>query len=56
MRYKLGAEREAKAIANLFKAKSLTGNQATETEVTKHLSQAKFIHLATHGLFDDIQG
>ncbi|AKG20929.1 CHAT domain-containing protein [Calothrix sp. 336/3] len=51
-----GAEREAKAIANLFKAKSLTGNQATETEVTKRLSQAQFIHLATHGLFDNVQG
>jgi CHAT domain-containing protein/tetratricopeptide (TPR) repeat protein len=51
-----GAELEANAIANLFKAKPLTGNQATETEVTKRLSQAKFIHLATHGLFNDIQG
>jgi CHAT domain-containing protein/Flp pilus assembly protein TadD len=51
-----GAEQEANAIANLFKTQSLIGNQATETEVTKRLSQAKFIHLATHGLFDDIQG
>jgi tetratricopeptide (TPR) repeat protein len=51
-----GAELEANAIAKLFKTQSLIGNQATETEVTKRLSQAKFIHLATHGLFDDIQG
>ncbi|NJO28954.1 MAG: tetratricopeptide repeat protein [Richelia sp. SL_2_1] len=51
-----GAELEAKAIAKLFKTQSLTGNQATETEVTKRLSQARLIHLATHGLFDDIQG
>jgi CHAT domain-containing protein len=51
-----GAELEANAIAKLFKTQSLIGNQATETEVTKRLSQAKFIHLATHGLFDNIQG
>jgi CHAT domain-containing protein/tetratricopeptide (TPR) repeat protein len=51
-----GAEKEAKAIASLFKTQSLIGNQATESEVTKRLSQAKFIHLATHGLFDNIQG
>ncbi|BAZ40686.1 TPR repeat-containing protein [Calothrix sp. NIES-4101] len=51
-----GAELEANAIAKLFKTQSLIGNQATETEVTKRLSQAQFIHFATHGLFDDIQG
>ncbi|AFY31639.1 CHAT domain-containing tetratricopeptide repeat protein [Calothrix sp. PCC 7507] len=51
-----GAEREAKAIANLFKTQSLIGERATETEVTQRLSQAQFIHLATHGLFDNIQG
>ncbi|MEA5574026.1 CHAT domain-containing tetratricopeptide repeat protein [Calothrix sp. UHCC 0171] len=51
-----GAELEANAIAKLFKTQSLIGNQATETEVTKRLFQAQFIHFATHGLFDDIQG
>jgi CHAT domain-containing protein/tetratricopeptide (TPR) repeat protein len=51
-----GAEQEANAIANLFKTQFLTGNQATETEVTKRLSQARLIHLATHGLFDNTQG
>ena len=51
-----GTEREAKAIAKLFKTQSLTGNQATETEVTQRLPQARLIHLATHGLFDDVQG
>jgi CHAT domain-containing protein/uncharacterized protein HemY len=51
-----GAELEANAIAKLFKTQSLIGNQATETEVTKRLSQARLIHLATHGLFNDIQG
>jgi CHAT domain-containing protein/Flp pilus assembly protein TadD len=51
-----GAEREAEAIAKLFKTQALTGNQATETEVTQRLPQARLIHLATHGLFDDVQG
>ncbi|BAY81591.1 TPR repeat-containing protein [Calothrix parasitica NIES-267] len=51
-----GAEREAKAIAKLFGAKALTGNQATETLVTQRLSQARLIHLASHGIFDDVQG
>ena len=51
-----GAEREAKAIAKLFGAKPLIGNQATETQVTQRLSQARLIHLASHGIFDDVQG
>ena len=51
-----GAEKEAKAIAKLFKTQALTGNQATETKVTQRLPQARLIHLATHGLFDNVQG
>ena len=51
-----GAEREAKAIAKLFKTQALIGNQATETEVTQRLPQARLIHLATHGFFDNVQG
>ncbi len=50
------AEEEAKAIAKLFKTQALIGNQATEMEVTQRLPQARFIHLATHGIFDDVQG
>ncbi len=51
-----GAELEAKAIGKLFGAKPLIGNQATETEVTQRLPQARLIHLASHGIFDDVQG
>ncbi len=51
-----GAELEAKAIGELFGAKPLIGNQATETEVTQRLPQARLIHLATHGIFDSVQG
>ena len=51
-----GAETEAKAIASLFNTKPLIGNQATEREIVKRLPQAQIIHLATHGIFNDIQG
>ncbi|HBK63720.1 MAG TPA: Fis family transcriptional regulator, partial [Cyanobacteria bacterium UBA11166] len=50
------AEAEAKAIASLFKTQALTGNQATETVVVEKMQQAKIVHLATHGLLDDIRG
>lgn len=51
-----GAEKEARAIANFFQTQFLTGNQASEAEVTKRLSKARLIHLATHGLFDEFRG
>ncbi|MBD2358130.1 tetratricopeptide repeat protein [Tolypothrix sp. FACHB-123] len=51
-----GAEKEAKAIANLFKIQPLLGKQATESTVVQRLPQAQIIHFATHGLFDDIRG
>ena len=50
------AETEAKAIASLLKTQPLIGNQATETVVVEKMQQAKLIHLATHGLLDDIRG
>jgi CHAT domain-containing protein/Tfp pilus assembly protein PilF len=51
-----GAEKEVKAIANLFKTQPLIGKQATESTVVQRLPQAQIIHFATHGLFDDIRG
>ncbi|MEM6753391.1 MAG: CHAT domain-containing protein [Cyanobacteria bacterium P01_C01_bin.38] len=51
-----GAETEAKAIASLLNNKPLIGSQATESEVVKRLPQARIIHLATHGIFNDVQG
>ncbi len=50
-----GAEMEAKAIAKLFNTKPLIGKDATETIVRQRFSEAKIIHLATHGLLDDFQ-
>ena len=51
-----GAETEAKNIAKILDVAPLLNNAATEAEVTKRMSQAKIIHLATHGLFDEQQG
>ncbi|HBE60525.1 MAG TPA: Fis family transcriptional regulator [Cyanobacteria bacterium UBA11149] len=51
-----GAEKEANEIASLLKTQALIGNQATETVVVEKMKQAKIIHLATHGLLDDIRG
>jgi CHAT domain-containing protein len=51
-----GAEREAKAIAPLLNTQPLIGNQATKTVVTELMTKARIIHLATHGLLDDVRG
>ncbi|MFN6437152.1 MAG: tetratricopeptide repeat protein [Nostoc sp. DedSLP01] len=50
------AEQEAKEIAKLFKTKAFTGNQAIKAKILPKLSQARIIHLATHGLLDDFKG
>jgi CHAT domain-containing protein/uncharacterized protein HemY len=53
-----GAEKEAKIIASLplLNSKPLIGDAATETAVVAKMFPAKYIHLATHGLFDDLRG
>jgi CHAT domain-containing protein len=51
-----GSEKEALAIASLWKTQALLGNQATKKVVLKKLHDAKIIHLGTHGLLDDIRG
>ncbi|BAZ53606.1 TPR repeat-containing protein [Nostoc sp. NIES-4103] len=51
-----GAEREAKAIAQLFQTQAIIGKNATERAIIQKLPQAKLIHLATHGLLDDFLG
>jgi len=50
-----GAEAEAEAIASLLNVQPLTGGQATETAVLKQLEDAKIVHLATHGLLDEVR-
>ncbi|MGB5963121.1 MAG: CHAT domain-containing tetratricopeptide repeat protein [Coleofasciculaceae cyanobacterium] len=51
-----GAEREAKAIASLLNTQPLIGDKASKNVVTELMPKARIIHLATHGLFDDVQG
>lgn len=51
-----GAETEAKAIAPLLNTQALIRSSATETAIAQALPSARIIHLATHGIFDDIQG
>ncbi|HEY9692148.1 MAG TPA: CHAT domain-containing tetratricopeptide repeat protein [Oculatellaceae cyanobacterium] len=51
-----GAETEAIAIAQLFQTQAITGNQATKANIIPRMSQARIIHLATHGILDDVGG
>ncbi|MBR8839307.1 MAG: tetratricopeptide repeat protein [Stigonema ocellatum SAG 48.90 = DSM 106950] len=49
-----GSENEANIIAGLFNTRPLTGKLATKAAVEKLLAGARIIHLATHGLLDDL--
>ncbi|BAY26273.1 TPR repeat-containing protein [Calothrix sp. NIES-2100] len=51
-----GAEQEAKAIASLLKTTAITGSKATKAAILRKISQARIVHLATHGLLDDFKG
>jgi len=50
----VSAEQEALEVAELLKAKPLTGNQATKNAVLELLPKARVVHLATYGLLDDL--
>ncbi len=50
-----GAEREAKAIADLLDNKALIGDQATKAFIMRQMRRSRIIHLATHGLLDDVK-
>lgn len=45
-------EKEAKAVAQLLGTNPLIGKQATESTVVNKISDAKLIHLATHGFLN----
>ncbi len=47
-----GAESEVRAIAKEMRTHPIMGAAATEQSITQQLSQASWIHLATHGLLD----
>ncbi len=51
-----GAEKEAIVIAPLLNSQAVAGNKATKAAIIQKLPTAKIVHLATHGLADDVQG
>jgi CHAT domain-containing protein/Tfp pilus assembly protein PilF len=50
-----GAEQEAVAIATLLNAKAVIGDRATKVDIVQQMPKARLIHLATHGLLNDIR-
>lgn len=51
-----GAEQEARAIAALLQTSPLTGAAATKGAVMGQARSARYVHLATHGILDDVTG
>ncbi|MDB9525262.1 CHAT domain-containing protein [Oscillatoria sp. CS-180] len=49
----VGAELEALEVAAILNTEPLTREAATKSAVVNEMSDAKIIHLATHGLLDD---
>jgi tetratricopeptide (TPR) repeat protein len=50
-----GAEKEAQDVAQLLSTQPLIGSQATKLAVLQQLPNARIIHLATHGTFNEQQ-
>ncbi|MEY2978832.1 MAG: hypothetical protein RLZZ435_2971 [Cyanobacteriota bacterium] len=50
-----GAGTEAKTIAEILKTTPLIEDEALESTIVKQMPQADLIHLATHGLIDELQ-
>ncbi|MGL6138489.1 MAG: CHAT domain-containing protein, partial [Planktothrix sp.] len=49
------AEEEAISIGELLKIQPLIGAEATESTVLNRMANARIVHFATHGIFDNIQ-
>lgn len=50
-----GTEREALAIAQMLKTEAIIGDRATEDAVVQKMPQARIIHMATHGLLNELK-
>ena len=48
-----GAETEAQTIAKILQTTQIIGQAATELVIKQQISQARLVHLATHGLLND---
>jgi CHAT domain-containing protein len=51
-----GSEKEAIAIAKLLNTKPLIGSQATKETILRQMLQVRIIHLATHGILNELDG
>ncbi|AFW97184.1 TPR repeat-containing protein (plasmid) [Anabaena sp. 90] len=51
-----GAKKEAEAIALLFQTPAITGSNGTKKVIVEKMPKARIIHLATHGLLDNVRG
>jgi CHAT domain-containing protein len=49
-----GSEKEATNIAQILNTKAIIGAQATKAFVTQQMQQSNIIHLATHGLLNEV--
>ena len=49
-----GAEKEATTIAQILNTKPIIGAEATKAFVTQQMQQSNIIHLATHGLLNEV--
>ena len=50
------SETEAVAIAQLLNVEPLTGDKATKVAVLQQIERSRIVHLATHGILDDVEG
>lgn len=50
-----GAEQEAIAIARRLNTQPIVGDRATESAIVQQMASARIIHLATHGLLDELK-
>jgi filamentous hemagglutinin family protein len=49
------SEKEAKEIAKLLNTQAIVGDRATKVNILQQLPKTRLMHLATHGLLDDIR-
>lgn len=51
-----GAEQEAINVARILKTQAIVGDRGTKAAIVRRMPASRIIHLATHGLLDDIRG
>ncbi|MEG4355793.1 CHAT domain-containing protein, partial [Microcoleus sp. Aus8_D1] len=50
-----GSEQEAITIAKILNTQAITGSQATKASIVQQMLKARIIHLATHGLLNEVK-